>query len=507
MAEYFSESGLYWRPFGGNNIDQVSGHCYQYTDVKKLKSGLSATTIVVDLGKFDNHQALGIKNSVAAVPDIRELLQVPFLNPEAVFLTHSHPDHLNGIVHYLKAGFRLPPLFGGRYTMMILNDLYETFEVEESLRPKFNIIDDGDVLQCGSMTIEVLASSHTCFDSFGLVISGHDGTKVYHSGDMKTDNSTYFRKPTNLKRLRQLAEKISFAVTDFYGITNDGLAVREVDTFKKLVEIIRKFRKSKVFIPVYPTHAEMYLIAFLAALKLKKDVIFYGNKDFYGYLRQIKNYGIDFAKLAGGRIRVYVGVPENLEALHGDFAVIGTYNDIGSYFGDNSADSLGIITSGTFFNPLRGQFNARNIHFVDTSDYPELQGYGHGFWGDYEKLSQILYNAAFIPTHCPLYVIDSCRELAQYTGINIARPTACNNHLYMLTNGQLKPVKASPATWLVASYTNGRASFSEVWQKPTSGTGFLKRTFSARRCRNQFKMLLHQRQTKGNTNASHKIPQ
>ena len=70
MAKYFSESGLYWRPLGGNNIDQISGHCYQYTDVVISEKAPKATTILVDLGKFDNHQALGIKNSVAAVPDI-----------------------------------------------------------------------------------------------------------------------------------------------------------------------------------------------------------------------------------------------------------------------------------------------------------------------------------------------------------------------------------------------------------------------------------------------------
>lgn len=502
MAGYFSESGLYWRPLGGNNIDQISGHCYQYTDVKSLKSGLKATTIVVDLGKFDNHQALGIKNSVAAVPDIRELLQTPFLDPKAIFLTHSHPDHLNGIVHYLKAGYALPPLFGGRYTMMILNELYDEFDVAQDERPEFNIINDGDTLKCGSFKIEVLASSHTCFDSFGLIITAHNGTCIYHTGDMKIDNSTYFRRPTNLKRLQQLAGTINFVVSDFCGIVHDGMAVREVDTFKKLSEIIKKSRKDKIFIPVYPTHAEMYLIAFLAALKQKKDVIFYGDKDFYSYLAQIKNYGLDFAKLARNRIKVFVGIPANIKELKGKFAVIGTFNDIGSKFGERSSDTLGIITSGTFFNPLRGQFNARNIHFVDTKDFPVLQGYGHGFLGDYEKLSQILHQPLFIPTHCPIYVIDSFRELSQYVGIRVAEPTAQNNHLYKLSAKTFVQTKASPAAWLVVNYVNNHASFTEVWQKPTSGMGFLKRTFSARRCRNQFKILLHQRQNQDKKDAN-----
>ena len=95
MNSFMQDAGLYWRPFGGNNIDQVSGHSYQYTCVLHKKDKLKYSTIIVDIGKFDNHQALGIKNSIAAVPDIREVLRNKDLNLKAIFITHSHPDHLN----------------------------------------------------------------------------------------------------------------------------------------------------------------------------------------------------------------------------------------------------------------------------------------------------------------------------------------------------------------------------------------------------------------------------
>ena len=45
---------------------------------------------------------------------------------------------------------------------------------------------------------------------------------------------------------------------------------------------------------------------------------------------------------------------------------------------------------------------------------------------------------------------------------------------------------------------------TEVWQRATSGTGFLKRTFSRRRTVQKFKMMLCQRRK---TNAGNKIPQ
>ena len=302
MSEYWKKAGFYWQALGGNNIDQISGHCYQYTDIiYNQAQQLVSTTIIVDIGKFDNYQALGVTHACAAVPDVRNLFTHEKVTAEAIFLTHSHPDHMNGIPHYLKAGYKLPPIYGGKYTKMILEDLLQQFGIDPELWPEYHIISDGDIINIGSLKIETVASSHTCFDSFGFIIFS-EHTTIYHTGDMKLDASTYFRKPTNIKRIKSLSEQIDCVVADFYGIYDDGFAVREVDTFKQLVKIIKQSKKDKIFLPVYPTHPEMYIIAFLAALKLKKNVVFFGNPDFYSYLKRIIDYGISFTDMAKNRI-------------------------------------------------------------------------------------------------------------------------------------------------------------------------------------------------------------
>ena len=494
MSEYWEKEGLYWQPLGGNNIDQISGHSYQYTDIVSNDEGnLQQTTILVDIGKFDNHQALGVMNSNAAVPDIRHLLRGEFVTAEAIFLTHSHPDHLNGIPHYIKAGYKLPPLYGGKYTQMILLDLYEQFGIDKTLCPDFYIINDGDILKLGSLEIHVVAASHTCFDSYGFMIKSRHAT-VYHTGDMKIDGSTYFRKPTNIKLIREYADKVDCVVADFYGIYDDGFAVKEVDTFKKLVYLIKKSQKNKIFIPVYPTHPEMYIIAFLAALKTRKNVVFFGNPDFYSYLKRIIDYGISFTKLAGNRIKViYTHDRDEIATLDDNYVVIGTYNHVSQAFDADSKNSFGIITAKTFFNPLKGQFNAHNIKFITVDEEPVLQGFGHGFLGDYEYLNSILQKPIFVPTHCPLFVIDNFKELAKYIGINLPDTTPANNEIYKIEHKQIHLVKQNPSLWLVVNYSAGYAYLTEVAQKPTSGEGFLKRTISRRRCKNKFKMFLHLR--------------
>ncbi len=483
------DTGLYWRALGGNNIDQISGHCYQYTCVRQENGKAKCSSVVVDLGKFDNHQALGIKNSTAAVPDIRSLLQDKRLNLKGVLLTHSHPDHLNGIIHYIRSGYKLPPLYGGRYTKMVLDDLYMRYQIGKTKQPEFVEIKGGDKFRCGMLKIETINASHTCFDSFGYIIS--DGkTTVYHSGDMKIDQTTYFRRPTDLKRLRQLTAKINFIVADFCGIDNDETAWREADVFKTLVKIIRKSRKKKIFLPVYPTHVEMYILAFLAALKLGKNVVFYGEDDFYVYLRMLESYGIDFVGIAKGKIKVFHGIPDDIDVLDNNFVVIGAFNDLGNRFGESSKDSFGLITARTYFNPLKGQFNSRNIPFITLKDYPVLQGAGHGFLGDWEFIHQIMPRAIFIPTHCPIFVVESFKQLAAVIDFEMIKPEPKNNYLYKLCGNQYLLLSKRPAVWLVA---NEDAALTEVWQKATAGIGFLKRTFSRRRTMQKFNTILCKR--------------
>ncbi len=494
MNRYWKNTGFYWQALGGNNVDQISGHCYQYTEIiYDKKSRLHQTTIIVDVGKFDNYQALGVAEVSAAVPDIRNLLGREFVTAEAVFLTHSHPDHLNGIPHYLKAGYRFPTLYGGKYTLMILQDLYEQFNIPKEMRPKFVVIKDGDKLKIDTLEVEVVASSHTCFDSFGFIIKSFF-TTVYHTGDMKIDSSTYFRKPTNIKRIQQLSSQIDCVVADFYGICDDGFAVQEVDTFKKLVALIKASKKKKIFLPVYPTHPEMYIIAFLAALKVKKNVVFFGNPDFYSYLKRIIDYGISFDRLAGKRIKViYTHDKKEIAELDDNYVVIGTYNHVSLAFDADSNDSFGIITAKTFFNPLKGQFNSHNIKFVTVENYPELQGFGHGFLGDYEYLNAMLCSPLFIPTHCPIFVIDNFRELASYIGLRLVEITPCNNQIFRIDRGECSLVEQNLSLWLAVSYNAGYAYFTEVKQGRTSGEGMLKRTISNRRCKNRFKIFLHMR--------------
>ena len=110
-----------------------------------------------------------------------------------------------------------------------------------------------------------------------------------------------------------------------------------------------------------------------------------------------------------------------------------------------------------------------------------------------EDLHNVIPNAVYIPTHCPVFVTDYFRELAEFLKIKLIEQTPHNNEIYQLCKKKTLLIQKNFSLWLAVTYQNGRAFFTEVEQKPTSGEGFLKRTLSKKRCLAQFRAYLYKR--------------
>ena len=85
---------------------------------------------------------------------------------------------------------------------------------------------------------------------------------------------------------------------------------------------------------------------------------------------------------------------------------------------------------------------------------------------------------------------ESFNNLGNSIGFKLISPTPQNNDMFKLCGNEYQLLSRQPANWLVV---NDNTMLTEVWQKPTSGMGFLKRTFSRKRTIRNFEMMLCKR--------------
>ena len=48
--------------------------------------------------------------------------------------------------------------------------ILQYYQIGKIKRPTFIEIEEGQIIKCGDIEIEVVSASHTCFDSFGFII-------------------------------------------------------------------------------------------------------------------------------------------------------------------------------------------------------------------------------------------------------------------------------------------------------------------------------------------------
>ena len=113
--------------------------------------------IVIDCGMtFPEEEMLGID---IVIPDTTYLTK----NSErikGIVLTHGHEDHIGALPYVLQQIGA--PVYGTKLTLGLVRNKLAEFNMEESCR--LEVVEIGNVIKLGSMTVEFIRTSHSIAD-------------------------------------------------------------------------------------------------------------------------------------------------------------------------------------------------------------------------------------------------------------------------------------------------------------------------------------------------------
>jgi len=117
-----------------------------------------------------------------------------------VVLTHGHEDHIGAVPYLLKLRNDIP-LIGSALTLALV----EAKLKEHRIKPRTQVVKEGEVITSGPFTLEFIAVNHSIPDALAVAITTWAGV-VLHTGDFKMDQLPLDGRLTDLRAFARLGE-------------------------------------------------------------------------------------------------------------------------------------------------------------------------------------------------------------------------------------------------------------------------------------------------------------
>ena len=136
QANAACEKGTFWEALGGNNKNRIGANAGLMTYIGEREDGsLEKLNLLFDAGSMfgDNTSPEDdvLVNCDTVIPDLSKCFYdetnpdfVPENPVDAIFLTHSHQDHLDALPYMTLMGKKMPPIYATPYTAKRLYQAY-----------------------------------------------------------------------------------------------------------------------------------------------------------------------------------------------------------------------------------------------------------------------------------------------------------------------------------------------------------------------------------------------
>ncbi len=221
--------------------------------------------LIVDCGiSFPDDEMLGVD---LVIPDF-SYVEKNRDRIRGLVVTHGHEDHIGAIPYLLKMVDI--PVYATKLTACLIEGKLK----EHGLlgRAKLNIVETGDTVKLGCMSVEFIHVNHSIPDACGMAITTPAGVIVY-TGDFKVDYTPIDGEMINLSRFGELGSKGVLAMlSDSTNAERPGTTASERTVGASFDTLFKKSGNRRVIIATFASNVHRVQQVIDAAVKYGRKV-------------------------------------------------------------------------------------------------------------------------------------------------------------------------------------------------------------------------------------------
>lgn len=177
---------------GGNNENRIGGNSLL---IEHNEDGKETCRVMIDLGALFPPEWTGLD---AVIPDVRSYLDYKEEKApkpvDAMFISHCHEDHIGGLVHLARAGYKMPEIYTSSYTKELLKTAFKEGRVPAENQPNINIVQEGQTVEVAdNVKVTPFNVSHSTVGAMGFyvltTVRGRVSAGIIDPGDYRMGES------------------------------------------------------------------------------------------------------------------------------------------------------------------------------------------------------------------------------------------------------------------------------------------------------------------------------
>lgn len=167
-----------------------------------------------------------------------------------IILTHGHEDHIGGLPYLLKQ-VNLP-IYGTKLTLALVESKLKEHGLVGKVQ--LNVVEAGDVISMGAVSVEFIAVNHSIPDAVALGIKTPLGY-VVHTGDFKIDCTPIQGRMIDLARFGALGnEGVLALLADSTNAERPGFTPSERVVGESFANLFRKAENKRIIIATFSSN-------------------------------------------------------------------------------------------------------------------------------------------------------------------------------------------------------------------------------------------------------------